>query len=484
MSDFEGSVLFVDDEEPILESLVRATRGLNLDIETSTSAEAALQRLKKKSFDIIVSDKNMPGISGNELLQRVAEEWPETVRIMLTAYTDLDDVLIAINSGKIWSYMKKPWDNTELKVALKQALEFSAIVSERSLLRRTLDQINALKKRSFMGFIGSSAAMQLVYESIQQASPSQASVFITGPSGAGKELVAEAVHNLSTRKTKPFICLNCAAIPSELMESEVFGHVKGAFSGAVANREGAAILAHGGTLFFDELGEMDIGLQAKLLRFIQTGTFKKVGSNKLEKVDIRFVSATNRSPQDAINAGRLREDLYYRLNVISIRLPALSERDKDPSQIANHFLKKFSELENKVFVGFEQDALKLIDSFEWPGNVRQLENIIHSAVIMNEGPLLSAASLASQLHLTEEQVLSLTSSYPKTTSSVPAIQESPSPVSNGSTTDSSPIQPLAQVERATIEHAIALCDENIVKAASMLEVSPSTLYRKIQQWQE
>jgi two-component system repressor protein LuxO len=275
MSDFEGSVLFVDDEEPILESLVRATRGLNLDIETSTSAEAALQRLKKKSFDIIVSDKNMPGISGNELLQRVAEEWPETVRIMLTAYTDLDDVLIAINSGKIWSYMKKPWDNTELKVALKQALEFSAIVSERSLLRRTLDQINALKKRSFMGFIGSSAAMQLVYESIQQASPSQASVFITGPSGAGKELVAEAVHNLSTRKTKPFICLNCAAIPSELMESEVFGHVKGAFSGAVANREGAAILAHGGTLFFDELGEMDIGLQAKLLRFIQTGTFKK-----------------------------------------------------------------------------------------------------------------------------------------------------------------------------------------------------------------
>lgn len=484
MNDFEGSVLFVDDEEPILESLVRATRGLNLDIETATSAEVALKRLEAKPFDIVVSDKNMPGMNGNEFLQRVAQEWPETVRIMLTAYTELDDVLNAINSGRIWSYMKKPWDNTELKVALKQALEFSAIVSERSLLRRTLDQINAQKKRSFMGFIGSSTVMQMVYESIQQASPSQASVFITGPSGAGKELVAEAIHNLSTRKTKPFICLNCAAIPSELMESEIFGHVKGAFSGAVSNREGAATLAHSGTLFLDELGEMDIGLQAKLLRFIQTGTFQKVGSNKLEKVDIRFVSATNRFPQDAISEGRLREDLFYRLNVISIRLPALSEREKDPSQIANHFLKKFSELENKVFVGFEKEALKLIDAFDWPGNVRQLENTIHSSVIMSEGPLLSAANIANQLHLTQEQLTRLISNSVAKTLPVPEIPSSDSAVSNGAIPENDHIQPLAQVERATIEHAIALCEENVVKAASMLEVSPSTLYRKIQQWQE
>lgn len=196
------------------------------------------------------------------------------------------------------------------------------------------------------------------------------------------------------------------------------------------------------------------------------------------------MSATNRFPQDAISEGRLREDLYYRLNVISIRLPALSEREKDPSQIANHFLKKFSELENKVFVGFEKEALKLIDSFDWPGNVRQLENTIHSSVIMSEGPLLSAANIANQLHLTQEQLTRLISNSVARTLPIPEIPSSDSAVSNGAIPENDHIQPLAQVERATIEHAIALCEENVVKAASMLEVSPSTLYRKIQQWQE
>lgn len=491
----EGCVLFVDDEQAILDALVRTTRGLSLEVKTATSGEQALALLQDQQFDIIVSDKNMPGMSGNELLQKVAEISPETVRIMLTAFTDIDDILYAINAGKIWCYMKKPWDNTELKMALKQALEYSALLSERSLLRRTLEQVNQYKKRSFMGFIGSSVPMQMVYSSIENAAPSQASMFITGPSGAGKELVAEAIHKLSSRKNNPFICLNCAAIPSELMESEIFGHVKGAFSGALSNREGAATLAHTGTLFLDELGEMDIGLQAKLLRFIQTGTFQKVGSNKVEKVDIRFVSATNRDPHKAIQDGKLREDLYYRLNVISIRLPALNEREKDPSQIANFFLKKFSELENKVFVGFEKQALKLIDGFDWPGNVRQLENTIHSAVIMNEGPLLSAANIGNQLHLSENDIARYSSSHiPISTPEQTKQQTSHAPLPSESlesdqvhqevTNTPTNVRSLAAVERAAIEHAITLCEDNVVKAASMLEVSPSTLYRKIQQWQQ
>ena len=489
-NEYDGCVLFVDDEQAILDALVRATRGLSLEVETVTSGEQALKRLQERQFDIIVSDKNMPGMGGNELLQKVAEIAPETVRIMLTAFTDIDDILQAINTGKIWCYMKKPWDNTELKIALKQAIEYSALLSERSILRRTLEQVNQYKKRTFMGFIGSSIPMQMVYSAIENAAPSQASMFITGPSGAGKELVAEAIHKLSSRRDKPFVCLNCAAIPNELMESEIFGHVKGAFSGALPNRDGAATTAHTGTIFLDELGEMDIGLQAKLLRFIQTGTFQKVGSNKVEKVDIRFISATNRDPHQAIQDGKLREDLYYRLNVISIRLPALSERDKDPSQIANFFLKKFSELENKVFVGFEKQALNLINGFHWPGNVRQLENTIHSAVIMNEGPLLSANNIANQLHLTQQEMTRFCSQHLAPRPVVDTLSDeqdiTDSSHQNEAQLDfgNQPVQSLAAVERAAIEHAITLCEDNVVKAASMLEVSPSTLYRKIQQWQQ
>jgi two-component system repressor protein LuxO len=269
-----------------------------------------------------------------EFLQKVAVQWPETVRIMLTAYTELNDVISAINSGRIWSYMKKPWDNEELKLNIQQALSYSEVLAERSLLRHTLDQVQTKRKRNFMKFIGQSTAMQFVYDAIENCASSHASVFITGASGTGKELVADALHKLSPRKDKHFVCLNCAAIPSELMESEIFGHVKGSFSGAVSNRDGAATMADGGTLFLDELGEMDIGLQAKILRFIQTGTFQKVGSNKQEKVDIRFVSATNREPFKAIEDGHLREDLYYRLNVISINLPPLKDRENDACQIA------------------------------------------------------------------------------------------------------------------------------------------------------
>ena len=219
--------------------------------------------------------------------------------------------------------------------------------------------------------------MQFVYSCIEQSAPSSASVFITGPSGSGKEVAAQAIHRLSKRKNGPFIALNCAAIPSELMESEIFGHIKGAFSGAVSNRDGAATLANGGSLFLDEIGEMDISLQAKLLRFIQTGCFQKVGSGKEEKVDIRFISATNREPQIAINEKKLREDLFYRLNVISIALPALNERGNDIVKLAEHFLSHFCEVEEKVFAGFSTEAENLIKSYSWPGNVRQLQNVIH-----------------------------------------------------------------------------------------------------------
>ena len=414
-------------------------------------------------------------------------QWPETVRIMLTAYTELNDVISAINSGRIWSYMKKPWDNEELKLNIQQALSYSEVLAERSLLRHTLDQVQTKRKRNFMKFIGQSTAMQFVYDAIENCASSHASVFITGASGTGKELVADALHKLSPRKDKHFVCLNCAAIPSELMESEIFGHVKGSFSGAVSNRDGAATMADGGTLFLDELGEMDIGLQAKILRFIQTGTFQKVGSNKQEKVDIRFVSATNREPFKAIEDGHLREDLYYRLNVISINLPPLKDRENDACQIAQYFLNRFSDIEQKVFVGLSSDAGTLVNNYSWPGNVRQLENTIHSAVVMSEGPLLTAQILARQLQLSQDQMTELLNKRRSPSALELNYQPSNKAINysqNNVFDDTSSVRSLAEVERSAIEHAICVCDDNVVKAASLLEVSPSTLYRKVQQWQD
>jgi len=482
-----ASILFVDDEPEILTALTRLLRGTYITVHTAISGEKGLQVMEQQNIDIVVSDKNMPGMNGNDFLQKVAEQWPETVRIMLTAYTELNDVISAINSGRIWSYMKKPWDNEELKLNIQQALNYSEVLAERSLLRHTLEQVQSKRKRNFMKFIGQSTAMQFVYDAIENCASSNASVFITGPSGAGKELAADALHQLSPRKDNPLVCLNCAAIPSELMESEIFGHIKGSFSGAVANRDGAATLAHGGTLFLDELGEMDIGLQAKILRFIQTGTFQKVGSNKQEKVNIRFISATNREPFKAIEEGRLREDLYYRLNVISINLPPLKDRDNDACQIAQYFLNRFSDIENKVFVGLSSNAGTLINNYTWPGNVRQLENTIHSAVVMSEGPLLTEQILARQLQLTQTQMTELLhkKSPPAPLESIPKTYSvSSNQFQDSAVNDTRSVRSLAEVERVAIEHAVAVCNDNVVKAASLLEVSPSTLYRKVQQWQD
>ena len=268
------------------------------------------------------------------------------------------------------------------------------------------------------------------------------------------------------------VAINCAAIPSELIESEIFGHIKGAFSGAVSNRDGAASLADGGTLFFDEIGEMDIGLQAKLLRFIQTGHYQKVGSDKLEKADIRFICATNRDPLAAIASNKLREDLYYRLNVVSLTLPDLKARDDDSILLAQYFLKTYSEQENKIFIGIASATEALIRQYDWPGNVRQLQNAVHNCVVLSEGPLLTKEAMQTALGIsviqTEPNPLMPTADTPNL--ELPETLEQ--------------IRPLADIEKDAIENAVSLCAGNIVEAATALGLSPSTLYRKLQTWQK
>jgi len=478
----KSRILFVDDEPEILRALERITKKLDAVILTASSGQDALDIINECPVDVIVSDFNMPNMDGNQLLEQVAEISPETVRMVLTGHGDMEMIVNLINNGHIWGFLQKPWDNFELIIKLKQALHLQQVLAERTLMRRTIDQYQKYHKASFEGFIGDSVAMQFVYSCIEQSAPSNASVFITGPSGAGKEVAAQAIHRLSKKKNGPFIALNCAAIPSELMESEIFGHIKGAFSGAVSNRDGAASLANGGSLFLDEIGEMDIGLQAKLLRFIQTGCFQKVGSGKEEKVDIRFISATNRDPQIAIAEHKLREDLFYRLNVISIDLPALNERDNDIIKLAEHFLSHFSDIEEKVFAGFSSGAEELIKSYSWPGNVRQLQNIIHSSTVMSEGPLISEKIIAQQLSRQSKQAEPTFNTNKQ--SNIPAVNQN-NQNNNVHQVNHSPssIITLAEVEKQAIEQAIDSCQDNIVKAASELGVSPSTLYRKIQQWQ-
>lgn len=483
-------ILFVDDEPPILKSLRRVVRPLNAECVFVNSGAEALQLMNENPFDVVVSDMKMPEMDGATFLAEVAKNFPEAMRLVLSGYAEDDLILSAINEGRVWGFIHKPWDDQQLIVTLQHAITTQQMMVERALLRRTVERFNRAHKEGFVSFVGNSLPMQAIYNQIERAGPSNASVFITGPSGTGKELAAEAIHKMSARQDAPFIALNCAAIPSELMESEIFGHVKGAFTGAVGARDGAASQANGGTLFLDELGEMDMSLQAKLLRFIQTGIFQKLGGSKQEKVDIRFVCATNRDPLEAIADGKLREDLYYRLNVVALHLPPLNQRENDPLLLANTFLQRFAEQENKELVGFSSDAAAVVNGYDWPGNVRQLQNCIHNVVVMSMGPLITHTDIAIALQLSKEQVDLIIQnkkqlqrpSEPHCTALGAATPHSQTSHS-AETLTLDTLLPLSEVEKNYIEQAIQLCDSNVVKAASILGVSPSTLYRKIQNWE-
>lgn len=310
--------------------------------------------------------------------------------------------------------------------------------------------------------------MQGVYKTVESAAKSKASVFITGESGTGKEVCAEAVHRESERSNKPFIALNCGAIPRDLVESEIFGHVKGAFTGAVSDRVGSAGQANGGTLFLDEICEMELALQPKLLRFLQTGTFQRVGSDKTEQVDARIICATNRDPWQEVAEGNFREDLYYRLHVLPIELPPLRARDADAVEIARHFLEIYANEEGKNFSAFSPEVEASIQSYPWPGNVRQLQNVVRNIVVLNDGDIVTPEMLPAPLDtaiddLREHRV-----------SAAPA----------GPSVASDDIRPLEDLEREAIQNAIRICDGNIPEAALRLGISAATIYRKRTAWKE
>ncbi len=472
MSRAPSSLLLVEDSDSLAAVYQAYLAKEPVSMLRVSTGNEAMQQLKQRPPEVMLLDLKLPDMSGMEVLQWLVNEGIPTAVIIITAHGSIDFAVDAMRLGVV-DFLEKPFDAQRLKVTVNNALKIY------QLQGMVEDYQVEAKRRTFHGFVGGSLPMQRVYRMIEAVAPSKASVFITGESGTGKEVCAEAIHAEGPRADKPFIALNCGAIPKDLMESEIFGHVKGAFTGAATDRKGAASLADGGTLFLDEIGEMSMALQTKLLRFVQTGRFQKVGSGKEEQVDVRFLCATNRDPWAEVQAGRFREDLYYRLYVVPIHLPPLRERGNDILAIANRFLAAFALEEGKGFRRFSSVAAAMLKSHSWPGNVRELQNVVRNICVLHDGQEVKAQQLPPPLNSQatyEEQ-----DSDP---SEAVSAEEALNKAAFDADASPAPLQPLWLTEKQAIERAIAACAGNIPKAAELLEVSPSTLYRKKQSWEE
>jgi len=466
MANTPANILLVEDS-PALARVYREY--LSIDghaVSQAATVAEALAVLRGKPADALVLDLQLPDASGIEVLKHLRTEGLSTVAVVVTANGSINAAVEAMREGA-FDFIVKPVSAERLIYTVRNAVE-------RQRLTRIVQTYRAIDRAQFCGFTGGSLAMQAVYRTIESAANSKASIFITGESGTGKEVCAEAIHQTSNRASQPFIALNCAAIPHELMESEIFGHVRGAFTGATGDRTGAALRAHGGTLFLDEIGEMPLDLQVKLLRFVQTGSVNPVGGQTVEKVDVRFVCATNRDPLRQMQEGSFREDLFYRLHVIPIALPPLRERGGDILMLAQQFLREASVEEDKSFRGFERAAERALETYPWPGNVRQLQNAIRNAVVLNDGETITAQMLTEALQGQDQPA-----------PQVPTTAQAAGPsgvLSRTHLADAPRVRPLAEVERQAIEYALQQSENNVTRAAAMLEISPSTIYRKVARW--
>ncbi len=383
----KARVLVVDDERSMREFLEIFFRSEGYDVTTAGDLASAHLHLETNEFDVAVTDVRMPGGSGIELLHTVRESSPETVVIIMTAFASTDTAIAAIRDGA-YDYITKPFKVEELRLVVEKALEKKLLSSENRRLRSELRSHE--RDRSI---IGSSAAINRVFDVIAQVADTKANVLLTGESGTGKELVARSIHNSGARRGRPFIALNCAAIPENLLESELFGHVKGSFTGAVRNKEGLFEAADSGTLFLDEVGELTLPLQVKLLRVIQDKTIRRVGGTSDHRVDVRVIAATNRRLSDEVAAGRFRDDLYYRLNVIEIPMPPLRDRTDDIPLLISHFIEKYARELDKSIEGISEAALSRLMAYPFPGNVRELENVIERAIALSRGASIEEESL-------------------------------------------------------------------------------------------
>ena len=346
------------------------------EIDTAMNGREALLKLEKATYDLLITDLRLPDISGMDVLEEVREKYPDTGIIMITAFGSIKNAVRALKSGA-FDYITKPFNLDEIELVVKKYFEFKSLVVENKRLRTELD-----RKFSFKNIVGKSQPMQQIYDAISMVSSSRATVLIQGPSGSGKEMVARAIHYNSDRKNAPFVTTNCAALPESLVESELFGHEKGAFTGAIKTTKGRFEQADGGTMLLDEISEISLGIQAKLLRVLQEREIERVGAGRIIPIDVRIVATTNRDLELEVREGRFREDLFYRLNVVPLHMPAIDERKDDIPLLVNHFVKKYSDENNKHFEGVSEEAMTSLVQRDWPGNVREIENCIERAVVM------------------------------------------------------------------------------------------------------
>jgi len=383
----QARILIVDDEESIREFFEIMLKREGYEVLTAAHGKEALQVLKKQAVDLVVSDIQMPEMSGLELLTQLKEIDPDLAVIMITAFGSTETAVEAMKMGA-YDYVLKPFKIDEVKIIIRQALEKKSLVMENIQLKKELGS-----RYGYDNIIGVAPPMLRIYEMVKRISNTKSSVLITGESGTGKELIARAVHYNGPLKDRPFVTVNCGAIPENLMESEMFGHKKGSFTGAIADKKGLFEVANSGTIFLDELGELPLTMQVKLLRVIQEGTFKRVGGTDDVRVDVRIISATNKNLDQEVKALRFREDLFYRLNVIQIHCPPLRERKEDISMLSNHFLEKFSKILDIPVKKVSQEAMNVLQAYHYPGNVRELENIIERTVALEPGAIVLPESL-------------------------------------------------------------------------------------------
>ncbi len=448
--DPRSRILIVDDEVNARTALAELLRDEGYAVETAADGFKALPKLDDFAPDLVLTDLKMPGMDGIDLMRKSRERDPERVVVVMTAYGAVDTAVSAMREGAA-DYLTKPINVEELSLVLERALERRRLRAEAGQLRERLSQ-----RHRIQNIVGGSPAMQPVFDTILQVAPSRASVLITGESGTGKELIAAAIHEHSPRAAGPFVKLHCAALAETLLESELFGHERGAFTGAMARRDGRFQQADRGTLFLDEIGEISAATQVKLLRFLQEHEFERVGGNQTIKVDVRIVTATNRDLLKRVKEGLFREDLYYRLNVVSIEVPPLRVRASDIPLLAAHFLRRYAEENGKPVEGFTDEALQRLVRYGWPGNVRELENAVERAVVVSRGDRIRPEDL------------------------------SPSIVPSGASNDGMPPVPgstLAELERYAILKTLEHTGGSTSRAAEILKISPRKIQYKLHEYQ-
>jgi DNA-binding NtrC family response regulator len=444
----KGRILVVDDEERIRDAVQKALERIGYLVDTTDDPNDALEKIRRRAFDMAICDIKMPAMDGITLLSHIKEYDPSIVVLMITGYASIESAVESMKHGA-HEYIPKPFSPSHIRLVVERAFETRRMKDHNLLLAGELNQLNSRHT-----VIGTSAVMQQIFDLAAKVAETDSSVLITGESGTGKEVLARLIHFRSSRAGAPFVTVNCAAIPENLLESELFGHKKGSFTGALYTKRGSFELANGGTFFLDEIADMRLEMQAKILRVLEEKRVKKVGSEEEVLVDVRVLAATNKVLATEINEGRFREDLFYRLNVVRIAVPPLRDHKDDIPILARHFLTLFSTELKKPVADFSEEALNLMMVYDWPGNVRELKNTVERAVIFaNPGEMIRTGHFPPELR-------------------AEIAQRAQSPAKD--------FRPLEEMELSYIKEVLVACDGNRAKAAEILGISPSTIWRKLQ----